>query len=181
MKSSNHITIRILPDICFLISHVLSRLILLGHLNRFEIVIPDFVEYTMDVICENRLKSRFYSELDELRKLENYKLITILILWLWKNFTGCRKEIIDLEDEFILEIAVITNSVLLTSDEGLKDESNFIKQSVIYIPANIRKRLKNYQKGFKKKEMKIFFYMIFLIKFCLKHYFFLIVLLYGRS
>ncbi len=147
MKSSNNITIRILPDICVLISHVLSRLIKLGHLNGFEIVIPDFVEYTVDILCENRLKSGFHSELDELRRLENDKLISILYCDYEKTLPDSRKELIDLEDEFILEIAVITNSILLTSDEGLKDEANSIKQPVIYIPAKYQKEIKELSKG----------------------------------
>jgi predicted PilT family ATPase len=97
MKSSNSINIRILPDICVLISHIFSRLIKLGFLNGFEIVIPDFVGYTVDVLCENRLKSGFYSELDKLRILENDKIISILYCDYEKSLPESRKELIDLE------------------------------------------------------------------------------------
>jgi rRNA-processing protein FCF1 len=119
----------------------------LGFLNGFEIVIPNFVEYTVDVLCENRLKSSFYSELDELRKLENDKIISILYCDYEKPLPEGRKELIDLEDEYILEIAVITNSILFTSDKGLRDEADSVKQPVIYIPPKYQRHFKELANG----------------------------------
>lgn len=117
-------------------------MIKLGFLDGFEIVIPDFIEYTVDVLCEGRLKSGFYSELDELRRLENDRLISILYCDYEKPLPEDRDTLIDKEDDYILEIAVLTNSILLTSDNGLKDEATSIKQPVIYIPPRYQKNIK---------------------------------------
>ncbi len=147
MQHSNNNTIRILPDICVLISHTLSRLIKLGFFDGFEIVIPDFVEHTVDILCEGRLKSGFYNELHELRKLENNRIISILYCDYEKSLPEDRKSLIELEDAIILEIAVITNSILFTSDRGFKDEATSIKQPVIYIPPKFQKNIKELAKG----------------------------------
>lgn len=141
-------SIRILPDICVLISHTLSRLIKLGYLEGFEIVLPDFVEFTVDVLCDGRLKAGFYSELDELRKLENDRIISILYCDYEKPLPETRKDLIDKEDKFILEIAVMTNSILFTSDKALKDEATSIKQPVIYLPPRFQKGIKELIQGF---------------------------------
>jgi len=140
---SSGATIRILPDICILISHNLSRLIKLGFLEGFEIVIPDFVEYTVDVLCDGRLKAGFYSELDELRELEKERMISLLYCDYEKPLPKYKQDLIRLEDEFILEIAVATNSILFTSDKELKDEATSIKQPVIYIPPMFHKEIKD--------------------------------------
>ena len=139
---SNSVSIRILPDICILISRNLSRLIKLGFLEGFEIVIPDFIEYTVEILCDGRLKAGFDNELHELKNLEKERLIKILKCEYEKPFPSNRQELIRLEDEYILEIAVATNSILFTSDEALKDEATSIKQPVIYIPPRFQKDIK---------------------------------------
>ena len=142
MQSSSNANIRILPDICVLISHTLSRLIKLGLLHGFEIVIPDFLEFTVDMLCEGRLKSGFYNELDELSKLEDDRLISILYCDYEKPLPMDRETLIKTEDEYILEIAVVTNSILFTSDKGLKYEATSIKQPVFYFPPKYQKDIK---------------------------------------
>jgi predicted PilT family ATPase len=79
MKVSSPVpTVRILPDICVLISHTLSRLIKLEFLEGFEIVILDCLLYIVEVLCDGRLKAGFYNEIDELKKLEKNKKVNIL-------------------------------------------------------------------------------------------------------
>lgn len=51
-----------------------------------------------------------------------------------------------MEDEFILEIAVATNSILLTSDKSLKEEAASVKQPVVYIPPKFQKDIKELTK-----------------------------------
>lgn len=142
LQHSLSTSIRILPDICILISHNLSRLIKLGFIEGFEIVIPDFIEFTVDVLCDGRLKAGFYSEIAELKRLETERKINILYCDYGKPLPLNRQELIRLEDEFILEIAVATNSILFTSDKALKEEAASVKQPVVYIPSRFQKNIK---------------------------------------
>ena len=42
----------------------------------------------------------------------------------------------------ILEVAVVTDSILFTADKGLRDKAISIKQPVIYIPPKFQKGIK---------------------------------------
>ena len=70
--------IRILPDICVLISHTLSRLIELDILDGFEILIPDLMEYIVQILCEGRLQAGFYNEIDKLKEFFKDKAQNII-------------------------------------------------------------------------------------------------------
>lgn len=134
--------IRILPDICVLISHTLSRVIELGFLDGFEILIPDFVEEIVLVLCEGKLKAGFYNEIKKLKKLEEERKIDILYCSYGIDLPENKKKLIDTEDDMILEVAVATDSILFTADKGLKDKAMSIKQPVIYIPPKFQKGIK---------------------------------------
>lgn len=137
------LTIRILPDICVLISHTLSRIIELGFLEGFEILIPDSVEYIVQILCEGRLQAGFYNEIEKLKELEIQRKIDILYCSYEMPEVKDRKELIAREDDLILEIAVVTNSILFTSDMGLRDKATSVKQPVIYFPAKFQKNIKD--------------------------------------
>lgn len=134
--------IRILPDICVLISHTLSRVIELGFLEDFEILIPDFVEEIVLVLCEGKLKAGFYNEIRKLKRLEEERKIDILYCSYGIDLPENRKKLINTEDDMILEVAVATDSILFTADKGLKDKATSIKQPVIYIPPKFQKGIK---------------------------------------
>ena len=140
--------IRILPDICVLISHILSRLIELDILDGFEILIPDSVEYIVQILCEGRLQAGFYNEIDKLKELEAKRKIDILYCSYEMPEIKTRDELIAREDDLILEIAVITNSILFTSDKGLRDKASSVKQPVIYFPAKYQKEIKDIAEDF---------------------------------
>jgi predicted PilT family ATPase len=135
--------VRILPDICVLISHTLTRLIELNILNGFEILIPDSIEYIVQILCEGRLQAGFYNEIDKLKELEANRKIDILYCSYEMPEIKTRKELIAREDDLVLEIAVITNSILFTSDKGLRDKAISVKQPVIYFPAKYQKEIKD--------------------------------------
>ncbi|MGB9937139.1 MAG: hypothetical protein ACPK7O_05415 [Methanobacterium sp.] len=141
MESS--LSIRILPDICVLISHTLSRIIELGFLEDFEVLIPDSVEYVVQVLCDGTLQAGFYNEIQKLEELEEERKIDILHCSYEIPEVKTKKELINKEDDLILEIAIITNSILFTSDKGLKDKAVSVKQPVIFFPAKYQKELKN--------------------------------------
>lgn len=135
--------IRILPDICVLISNTLSRLIELNIIDGFEILIPDVIEYIVQILCDRRLQAGFYNEIKKLKELETDRKIDILYCSYEMPEIKNRRELINLEDDLILEIAVITDSILLTSDKGLRDKSSSVKQPVIYFPAKYQKKVKD--------------------------------------
>ena len=54
-----------------------------------------------------------------------------------------RKELMDGEDDLLLEIAILTNSILFTSDKGLRNKASSVKQPVIYFPAQYQKNIKD--------------------------------------
>ena len=151
MKSEESSTnIRILPDICVLISHTLSRVIELGFLEGFEILIPDSVEYVVQILCEGSLQAGFFNEIDKLKELEAERKIDILhCSYEIPNFKT-KKELIDHEDDLILEIAIITDSILFTSDKGLRDKAISVKQPIIYFPGKYQKNIKNIYMNFKQ-------------------------------
>lgn len=140
--------VRILPDICVLISHTLSRLIELNILNGFEILIPDSIEYIVQILCEGRLQAGFYNEIDKLKELEENRKIDILYCSYEMPEIKNRKELISREDDLVLEIAIVTNSILFTSDKGLRDKAISVKQPVIYFPAKYQKNVKDISEDF---------------------------------
>ena len=135
-------SIRILPDICVLISHTLSRVVELGFLENFEILIPDFVEEIVLILCEGKLKAGFYNEIEKLKELEAKRKIDILYCSYGVDLPENKKKLIDTEDDLILEAAVATESILFTADKGLKDKAISIKQPVMYIPPKFQKGIK---------------------------------------
>ena len=144
----DNITIRILPDICVLISHTLSRLIELEIFDCFEIIIPDSIEYIVQILCDGRLQAGFYNEIEKLKELEVQRKIDIFYCNYEIPEIKNRKELIACEDDLILEIAIITNSILLTSDKALRDKVSSVKQPVIYFPAKYQKNIKEIYEKF---------------------------------
>lgn len=140
--------IRILPDICVLISHTLSRLIELNILEGFEIMIPDSIEYIVQILCEGRLQAGFYNEIDKLKELEAERKIDIVYCNYEIPEIKTKKELVTIEDDLILEIAIITNSILFTSDKGLRNKASSVKQPVIYFPAKYQKNIKDISSDF---------------------------------
>lgn len=140
--------IRILPDICVLISNTLSRLIELGFLDGFEILIPDSIEYIVQILCEGRLQAGFYNEIDRLKELEKERKIDILYCSYEMPEIKSRRELIAREDDLILEIAVVSNSILFTSDKALRNKAASVKQPVIYFPAKYQRNIKDISSDF---------------------------------
>ncbi|HEX3012909.1 MAG TPA: hypothetical protein VHO92_01375, partial [Methanobacterium sp.] len=122
--------------------HTLSRVVELGFLDGFEILIPDFVEEIVLVLCEGKLKAGFYNEMKKLRELEAERKINILYCSYGVDWPENRKKLINTEDDMILEVAVATESILFTADKGLKDKATSIKQPVMYIPPKFERRIK---------------------------------------
>ena len=111
-------------------------------MDGFEILIPDFVEEIVLVLCEGKLKAGFYNEINKLKELEAERKIDILYCSYGIDWPENRNKLINTEDDMILEVAVATESILFTADKGLRDKAISIKQPVIYIPPKFQKGIK---------------------------------------
>ncbi len=134
---------RILPDISILISKSLSRLIELGYFNGFEVMVPEFILDVVDQFKGSGNKHAVTSELDSLRALEKLGKIRLnnLSSLPMKIDPSLFKE----EDKMILELAHLTNSILLTSDQILKDRSVMQERPTVYVPPDVFGKLKMIQ------------------------------------
>lgn len=125
------LTSRIMPDTNILINGNLSRCIDMGFFEGFEIVISDFQLHAIDYLGRNK-KAGASNELQRLHNLENEDKITI-----FKCVDGIpipsTEEFDQIEDDKMLEIANLTNSILLTGDMNLKDKARMDKRPTIYI------------------------------------------------
>jgi len=134
---------RILPDINILISKSLSRLVELGYFVGFEVVVPEFILDVVDQFKGSGNKDAVSSELDMLRALEKMGKIRLnnLAVLPVKIDPSLFKE----EDKMILELAQLTNSILLTSDQILKDRSVMQERPTVYIPPEVFGKIKMIQ------------------------------------
>lgn len=124
------LTNRILPDVNILIGGYLSKCIDLGYFGGFEVVIPDFVLRVLD-FTGGKKKSGASNEIGRLRDFENKKIINIFNCK--DGLSVSKEDFLKKEDDFILEIANLTNSILFTSDRNLKDRAILNKRPTIYL------------------------------------------------
>lgn len=135
------LTSRILPDVNILIGGLLSRCIDLGYFEKFEVVIPEFIMHVIDVLGP-RERSGASNEIDRLRKLENEKKITIFNCKDGLEVPSTKEEFQKNEDDSILAIANLTNSILFTGDKNLKNKAMLNKRPTIYIQPKESKQIK---------------------------------------
>ena len=125
------VTNRILPDVNVLISGHISRGIQLGLFEHFEIVIPDFVMGVIDTFGSGK-KAGASNEIARLKKYERDGKIAII---------NCKdghpipppEKMDAVEDDIILEIAKLTNSILFTQDVTMKDKAMIKKRPTIFL------------------------------------------------
>jgi rRNA-processing protein FCF1 len=120
----------------------------LGFLDGFEILIPGFIGEIVSILCEGKLKAGFRNEIEKLKELESERKIDILYCSYGVDLPENKNKLIATEDDIILEVAVVTNSILFTSDKGLKDKAISIKQPVIYIQPKFQKSIKELAERF---------------------------------
>jgi len=133
-------TRRILPDINILINGHLSRCIDMGFFRGFEIVLPDFILYAIGLNGPNK-EAGASNEINRLYKLEKEKQITIFKC-VDRIPLPSKEEHDQVEDDKILEIANLTNSILFTGDNNLKDKAGMDKRPTIYIHPEDAKKIK---------------------------------------
>ena len=132
---------RILPDMNILISKSLSRLVALGHFVGFEILIPEFILDILDQFKGSGKKEAVSKELANLRIAEGQNRVRILALK-EKLFEISSESLSKEEDKILLRLANLTNSILVTSDQVLKDRALMDNRPTIFIPAEVFSQIK---------------------------------------
>lgn len=125
------VTNRILPDVNVLISGHISRGIQLGMFEHFEIVIPNFVMGVIDTFGSGK-RTGASNEITRLKRSEMDGKISII---------NCKDgypipppdQLGTVEDDTILEIAKLTNSILFTQDVTMKDKAMIKKRPTIFL------------------------------------------------
>jgi len=133
---------RILPDINVLVSRVFSRFIQLGYFLGFEIVIPQYILRVVDRFLGKGQKKAVSEELNALRQFANDNKVSILNYKDGFELPVSREQFEIEEDDKILEIAHLTNSVMITCDRNFKDKALLANRPTIYIPADILEKIK---------------------------------------
>ena len=112
----------------------------IGLFTGFEIVIPSFVMTVIDTLGK-REKEMATRELDELRKLADAGKISIFVCKDGEQIPTPAE--FDLkEDQIILNIAKLTNSILFTTDNVMKERAMLQKRPTIYMHPQYAKHLK---------------------------------------
>lgn len=138
-------TSRILPDINVLIAGHLSKCIELGYFERFEVVIPHFIMNIIDILGKKQ-KEGASKEIQKLREFEKEEKIKIFHYEDKFEVPSTKEELEREEDDTILKIANITNSILFTCDNNLKDKALLENRPVIYIHQKEAKNIKTIEK-----------------------------------
>lgn len=133
---------RILPDISILVAKAISKLAQLGYFRGFEILIPDFIMNAVDFFGKGK-KEAVSSEIDALRNMEKKEgMFTIINYQNGIQVSLNRHQFQVEEDNKVLQIAHLTNSILATCDKNLRDKAVLSNRPVIYIPAEILGKIK---------------------------------------
>ena len=105
------LTNRILPDLNVIIGGHISKCLDMGYFENFEIVIPDFIMHVSDHLGQAKKKG-ISSEIDRLRKFESESKIKIFDCQDGFEVPTTPEELDMKEDDIILKIANLTNSIL---------------------------------------------------------------------
>lgn len=135
-------TSRIIPDICILVSRLLTKLIYLGYFEDFEIVIPNNVLDIIEILCGPNEKKGALKEIDMLIEMEKEGKIKTFNCKYGKSLPP-KEELEIEEDNFILDLAKLTNSILFTSDGSMTRKARLRKMPVIYIDPKFQKDIKD--------------------------------------
>jgi rRNA-processing protein FCF1 len=125
------VTNRILPDVNVIVGGHISKGIKIGLFENFEIVIPDFVMGVIDTFGSAK-KTGASTEISRLKKYEREGKLSII---------NCKdnhpipppEQLGAVEDDIILDIAKLTNSILFTQDLTMKDKAMIKKRPTIYL------------------------------------------------
>lgn len=125
------VTNRILPDVNIIVGGLISKLIRLGYFGDFEIILPNFLFTVIDTLGKVE-KQRALDEIEQLRRYDKEGKISIFNCQ--DGYALPPKEKMEQEeDDIILKIARLTNSILFTGDQVMMEKALASKRPTIYI------------------------------------------------
>ncbi len=133
---------RLLPDINILVGNNLSLFLKLGFFKRFEVALPDFLLHAIDQFLGKKKAAGAGHEIEKLKALAAKD--EIALIWFEvgeKKYLG-PENFEQREDDFILEQAKLTNSILLTADKNLSQKATLQQRPVVYLEPRIISQLK---------------------------------------
>lgn len=132
---------RVQPDINILVAKALSRLIDLGFFVGFEIVLPQYVMNAIDFLGKKQ-KHAVSDELQNLQQLAVDGKIKIMNYKDGLRLPNSKEDFQKEEDNAIINISDMTNAVLITSDENVKNKAILANRPTVFIPARFLGELK---------------------------------------
>jgi predicted PilT family ATPase len=118
---------------------LISKGLRIGLFTGFEIVVPSFVITVIDQLGK-REKEMATRELEALRKYAESGKISIFMCKDGEQIPT-REEFDAKEDQIILNIAKLTNSILFTTDNVMKERAMLQKRPTIYMHPQYSKHL----------------------------------------
>jgi predicted PilT family ATPase len=123
-------TFRVMPDLNMLISRSMTRLLSMGYFTDFEIVIPEFLIDYVDRVKKER--GGIAEELKDIRRLASER--NTRLLFIPDNIIRVQKDYVNTqEDKVVLELADITNSILVTGDKNLRERAALQCRPTIFV------------------------------------------------
>ncbi len=134
---------RLLPDINILVGNSLSMFLELGFFKRFEVALPDFLLHAIDQFLGRAKAKGAAREIEKLQTLAAEEEISLIWFEVGeKKYLG-PDDFGKKEDDFILEQAKLTNSILLTADKNLSQKATLQQRPVVYLEPKIISQLKS--------------------------------------
>jgi predicted PilT family ATPase len=114
----------------------------LGYFHGFEIVVPQYVMGVVDKYVGRAQKRAISEEIGVLRRLAGENKVSILNYNDGFPMPLTREQFESEEDDKILEIAHLTNSVMVTCDGNFKDKALLANRPTIYINPDLLNQVK---------------------------------------
>jgi len=138
---------RLLPDLNILVGNNLSLFLALGFFKRFEVALPDFLMHAIDQFLGKKKGKGAAREIEKLKSAAAKNEISLVWFEVGeKKYLG-PEDFEKKEDDFILEQAKLTNSILLTADKNLSQKATLQQRPVVYLDPKIVSQLKSLAGG----------------------------------
>lgn len=133
---------RLMPDMNILVGRNLSFFVEKGFFQHLEVVLPDFLLHAIDQFLGSSKAKGASREIESLRNLEAKGVIALLLLPVGDKKYIKPEDFGAQEDDFMLDFARATNSILFTADQNLRQKALLGKRPVVYVSPEIIGKLK---------------------------------------
>lgn len=133
---------RLMPDMNILVGRNLSFFVERGFFQHLEVVLPDFLLHAIDQFLGPGKARGASREIETLRRLEMEGQIALLLLPVGDKKYIKPEDFGAQEDDFLLDFARATNSILFTADQNLRQKALLGKRPVVYVSPEVIGKLK---------------------------------------